>query len=146
MKNEEAQKTQITLQVMVNAPMEKVWKTWTSAVNILQWNSPSDDWHTTQAEIDFREQGKFMFRMEAKEGSAGFDYGGTYDKIVNHKHIEHTGNDGRRAIIKFISDGDTVCISETFDPDKETPIELQKEFCQGVLCNFKKFIKNATTK
>lgn len=145
MKNDESQKTQITVQIIVNAPIQKVWKVWTTAADILQWNIPSGDWHTPRAEIDFREKGEFLFRMEAKDGSAGFDYSGIYDRIINNERIEHTGHDGRQAVVKFNSEGSAIRITETFDVDSETPVELQKDFCGGVLNNFKKYIENDTS-
>jgi len=146
MKSEKSQKTQITVQITVNAPIRKVWQVWTTADDILQWNTPSADWHTTRAEIDFREKGEFLFRMEAKDGSTGFDYSGMYDRIINHEHIEHTGHDGRQAIIKFIPESGAIRITETFDVDEATPIELQNDFCQGVLNSFKRYTENDTSK
>ena len=134
-------KSTITVQTSVKAPREKCWQIWTTPNDILQFNNPFDDWHTTRVEIDVREQGKLYYRMEAKDGSAGFDFSGKYDKIIPNALIEYTGDDGRKAINTFTPDGDYTTITETFEPETETPIEKQREFVQTILDNFKKYVE-----
>src|SRR5206468_6649167 len=94
-------KTVITVENTVNAPVEKVWEHWTKPEHITQWNNASDDWHTPHAENDPRTGGKFLTRMEAKDGSFGFDFGGVYDEVVPNESIQYTMEDGRKVNIKF---------------------------------------------
>lgn len=143
MENKKTQ-NQITVQITINAPVHKVWKVWSTAEDILQWNAPSDDWLTSLAEIDFRENGRFLFRMEAKDKSSGFDHGGIYSEIIAHQLINYTGHDGRQSTIKFVPDGSATHITETFEADPEVPIALQRDFCLGVLNNFKKHTESDT--
>jgi uncharacterized protein YndB with AHSA1/START domain len=135
-------KSAITAETTVNAPIEKIWKLWNTAEDIMQWNNPSDEWYSSIVEIDLKEEGRFFFRMETKDGSVGFDHAGKYDKVIIHKLIEYTVNEGRKSIIVFNSNNDFTTITETFEPEPQTPIEMQKEFCQGVLNNFKKYAEN----
>jgi hypothetical protein len=80
--------------------------------------------------------------MEAKDGSAGFDHCGKYDKIINNQLIEYTVSDGRKSIIKFVPNGGTTIIIEIFEPEKENSIEMQRDFCQSILNRFKKYAEN----
>ncbi len=82
--------TKITVTTLVNAPVESVWNTWTNPADIIQWNTASDDWHTTKAENDLRIGGTFSYRMEAKDGSMGFDFAGVYENVILHKHISYS--------------------------------------------------------
>lgn len=129
----------ITVSIRVNAPVEYAWKCWTTAADISKWNRPSDEWHSPFVEVNLNEGGEFMFRMETKDGSMGFDHSGVYDKVVKHALIEYTGNDGRKSIITFTKEDDrSTSLVEAFEPDKQTPVEVQREFVLGVLNNFKK--------
>lgn len=132
-------KPAITVKTTVHVPVEKVWRLWTTAADIAQWNNPSDDWHSPRVEIDLRGQGRFLFRMEAKDGTAGFDHCGKYDKIIPNEFIEYSVDDGRKTIITFLSNGDHTTVTETFEPESETPVEMQRDFCQAILNNFKKY-------
>lgn len=132
----------ITVETTVNKPVENVWKIWTTPADIRQWNNPFDDWHSPRVENDLKQGGSFLYRMEAKDGSAGFDHCGKYDKVINNQLIEYTVSDGRKSIIKFVPTGDTTIVIETFEPEKENPIEMQRDFCQSVLNNFKKYAEN----
>jgi uncharacterized protein YndB with AHSA1/START domain len=134
--------TTITVETTVNTPIETVWKLWTTPADIMQWNTPSADWHCPSAEADLKEGGTFSFRMEAKDGSVGFDHSGKYSKIVPHELIEYIVSDGRSSVIKFIADGNKTTIAETFVPEKETPLEMQKGFTQSVINNFKKYAES----
>jgi len=131
----------ITAEVTVCKPVESVWQVWSSPDDIMQWNIPFDNWHTPRVENDLKPGGKFLFRMETKDGSEGFDHSGKYDKVIINQLIEYTGDDGRKSVIEFISNGDTTTVAETFEPEKTISIEMQKEFCQSVLNNFKKYIE-----
>jgi len=138
----EISNSRITVQTTVNTAIEETWKLWTTAADIIEWNNPSDEWHSPLVEIDLKDEGKFFFRMETKDGKSGFDHAGKYDKVLLHELIEYTGSDGRKSIIRFISNDHKTTIIETFEPETETPPEIQKDFCQAILNNFKKYAEN----
>ena len=129
----------ITVQTTVNAPVEKVWRLWSQPEHITKWNSPSADWHTPRAENDLRTGGKFMSRMEAKDGSMGFDFGGVYDDIRENEHIAYTMDDGRKVTVDFTEDEDQTRVVETFDPESENPREMQHAGWQAILDSFKRY-------
>lgn len=139
---ETATKKTITIETTVNAPVAKVWDYWTNPKHIIKWNQASDDWHTTRAENDLREGGKFSSRMEAKDGSFGFDFGGAYDKIKQNEYIEYTIGDGRKVKIFFTSQNDKTKIVETFEPENTNSMEMQKGGWQAILDNFKKYTES----
>ncbi len=132
-------KVKITVQVTVKAMMDKAWKVWTTPADIIQWNAASDDWHTTKAENDLKVGGKFSYRMEAKDGSFGFDFGGTYDDIKTNELIAYTMDDGRTSIITFEPTGNETSIVQTFEAETENTIELQQFGWQAIMNNFKKY-------
>jgi len=132
----------ITVETIVNAPIEKTWKTWTEPEHIKKWNTASDDWHTTQAENDLQTDGKFSSRMEAKDGSIGFDFGGNYDNVKLHELIEYTMDDGRKVKINFKENNKQTKIIETFDAETENTLELQKSGWQAIMDNFKIYVEN----
>ena len=134
--------TIITVETIVNINVEKVWKFWTNPADIIQWNSPSDNWHTSLVEIDLKEGGTFLYRMETKDRSPGFDFYGKYDKVIPHELIEYTVSDGRKVINTFISNSSETVITEMFEAETATPVEMQVSFCQSILNNFKKFAEN----
>lgn len=103
------------------------------------WNAASEDWHTTRAENDLRTGGTFLSRMEAKDGSAGFDFTGTYDEVIPYERIAYIMEDGRRVEVTFVSGKDGVHVIETFDPETENTPEVQREGWQAILENFKKY-------
>jgi uncharacterized protein YndB with AHSA1/START domain len=131
-------KISITVEATVNAPVEKVWKIWTTPEHIMKWNNASDDWHTPTAENDLRVGGKFLSRMEAKDGSFGFDFWGIYDDVITNKRITYTMGDNRKVEIIFKSEGNTTTVTETFEAENENPVELQQQGWQAILNNFKK--------
>lgn len=135
----ENQFTKVTISATVNAPVEKVWNNWTTPADIMQWNTASPDWHTTRAENDLRVGGSFLSRMEAKDGSFGFDFGGVYDAVDTHKHIAYTMGDGRKVTIDFTADGGTTKIDSVFDAETQNPIEMQRGGWQAILDNFKRY-------
>jgi uncharacterized protein YndB with AHSA1/START domain len=132
----------ITVETTVNAPVEKAWKLWTVPEHIMQWNNASDDWHTPSAENDVRPGGKFSIRMEAKDKSFGFDFGGIYDKVTPNELITYTLGDGRKVKVTFSSEGKQTKVVETFDPESVNPIEMQKNGWQAILNNFKKYVES----
>lgn len=134
--------TAITIKATVNAPIEHVWDYWTKPEHITKWNAASDDWHSPRAENDLRVGGKFSSRMEAKDGSVGFDFGGTYDEVKNHEIIAYTMGDGRKVHIQFSGDGDSTRVVETFDPEDQNSREMQQEGWQSILDNFKKYAES----
>ena len=134
--------TKITVETTVNAPIEKVWETWTRPEHIVKWNYASDDWHSPWAKSDFREGGNFSARMEAKDGSMGFDFGGVYDVIKENEYIEYTIGDGRKVQVTFINQGTSTRVVETFEAENTHPIELQKGGWQAILDNFKKYTES----
>lgn len=129
----------ITIETTVHAPLQKVWEYWTSPSHITKWNSASEDWHTTAATSDLRAGGKFTSRMEAKDGSVGFDFEGIFDTVSLHKHLSYTMSDGRKASVEFIDTGNDVLVKETFDPEHTNPIEMQRAGWQAILDNFKRY-------
>lgn len=135
-------KETITVATTVNASLEKVWTVWNAPEHITKWNSGSDDWHTPYAENDLRIGGRFHVRMEAKDGSAGFDFIGTYNEVKKNTMIAYTIEGGRYVKITFTGEGKTVKISETFDPENENSLELQRSGWQKILDNFKRHVES----
>lgn len=131
--------TIITVENTINAPVEKVWEFWSKPEHITKWCSASDDWHTPRAENDLRTGGKFLSRMEAKDGSFGFDFGGVYDEVRNNEYIEYTMGDGRKVKITFSANGNTTKVVESFDAESTNPVEMQRGGWQAILDNFKKY-------
>lgn len=129
----------ITVSNTVNAPVEKVWDYWTGPQHITKWCNASDDWHAPKAENDIRTGGKFSTRMEAKDGSFGFDFGGVYDKVKTNELIEYTMDDGRTVSIVFEANGNETRVTETFEAETENPVEMQRGGWQAILDNFKKY-------
>jgi len=138
----------LSVQTKVDAPLELVWEIWTSPEDIMKWNSASDDWHTPRAENDLRTGGKFNYRMEATNGSQGFDFAGVYDKVVPMERIDYTMGDGRKVTIAFSKTNGKTKIVENFEPEKYNPVELQHDGWQAILNNFKRYaeVKSAFTR
>lgn len=134
----------ISVQTTIQAPVEKVWKIRTEPEHIKEWNHASDDWHTPFAENDLRVGGKFVSRMEAKDGSFGFDFGGIYDEVKLHETLAYTMEDGRKVNITFHSLGDQTKVIEIFDAEDSNPAEMQQQGWQAILDNFKKYAEKAT--
>jgi uncharacterized protein YndB with AHSA1/START domain len=129
----------ITVTALVNVPVEKVWAYWSEPAHITQWNNASDDWHTPVAENDLRTGGSFRSRMEAKDGSFGFDFRGVYDEVITNQLIAYTMEDGRKVRISFSAEGETTQIKEKFEAETENSLELQRDGWQAILNNFKKY-------
>jgi uncharacterized protein YndB with AHSA1/START domain len=138
---ETANTSRITVETTVKAPVEKVWACWNSPEHIIQWNSASPDWHTPWSENDLRPGGKFTSRMEARDGSIGFDFGGVYDEVENNKRISYTMADDRKVEVVFTASGNETRIRETFDAEQTNSLELQRAGWQAILDNFRKYVE-----
>ena len=138
---ESLEKAIITVQTIVNAPIEVVWKIWTTPEDIIKWNSASDDWHTPRAENDLKDGGVFNYRMEAKDGSMGFDFEGVYEKVIVNKQINYILGDGRKVNIIFSSADNKTHVIEDFEAESINSIELQRNGWQAILNNFKKHVE-----
>lgn len=134
--------TKITIETTINAPVEKVWKAWTDPDHITKWNFASDDWHSPWAKSDFKEGGNFSARMEAKDGSMGFDFGGVFNVIKTNEYIETTLGDGRKVETTFVRQGNQTKVIETFEAENTHPVEIQKGGWQAILDNFKKYTES----
>jgi uncharacterized protein YndB with AHSA1/START domain len=130
----------ITVETRVNAPIAKVWSAYTTPSDIKQWNAASDDWHTTQSTVDLRVGGVFSSRMEVKDGSFGFDFAGTYTKVVPHELLEFSFGD-RTASVVFVKSADGVTVRVAFDAETANPVEQQKQGWQAILNNFAKYVE-----
>ena len=133
---------EITVEVHVLAPLDKVWKAYTTPADIKLWNAASDDWHTTESTVDLQVGGSFSSRMEAKDGSFGFDFAGTYTKVVMHELIEYTFGD-RGARVEFSLQQNGVVVRVMFDPETEHPIEQQQQGWQAILNRFKNHVESS---
>jgi uncharacterized protein YndB with AHSA1/START domain len=125
----------VTVEATVAAPIETVWRAYLTPDDIKQWNAASDDWHTTAASVDLRVGGNFSSRMEAKDGSFGFDFAGTYTKIVDQKLIEYTFGD-RTAKVEFLPGKAGVTIRVDFEAETTFPVEQQRDGWQAILNRF----------
>lgn len=126
----------ITVETVVKAGLDAVWRAWNAPDDIRQWNAASDDWHTTASTVDLREGGRFSARMEAKDGSAGFDFEGRYTRVVPRELIEYVMSDGRQVTVRFVPGGDGVRVQETFDAESENDPEMQRRGWQAILDRF----------
>ena len=132
----------ITVKSTVKAPVAKVWEYYNGPDHITKWNSPSPDWHCPSAESDLRPGGKFSSRMEAKDGSFGFDFGGVYDEVKANELVSYTMGDGRQAEVHFNGNGNQTDVTVTFDPETMNPVEFQKSGWQAILDNFAKYTES----
>ena len=134
----------VTVEARVNAPVAKVWAQWVTPTHIMKWNAASDDWHTPSATNDLRVGGTFTSRMEAKDKSMGFDFGGTYTEIQHHALIAYRLGDGagaREVRVVFEPAGDSTIVRETFTPETTHPIEAQRSGWQSILNRFKSYVE-----
>jgi uncharacterized protein YndB with AHSA1/START domain len=129
----------ITISTLVNLPIEIVWKVWIKPVHIKNWNNASSDWFTPFVKNSLKVGGKFNYRMEARDGSFGFDFEGTYKKIETEKLIEYVLADERNVSINFDKEGNSIRVTETFEPEQENSIESQTIGWQSILDNFKSY-------
>ena len=140
---ETKQRTIISVETTVNAPIYQVWEMWTTPEHIIKWNYASDDWQTTFAQNDLRKGGKFFSRMEAKDRSAGFDFDGIYDEVKTNQLIEYTLSDGRKVRVVFTDKDNETKIVESFDAEDTNSVEMQRDGWQAILDNFKKYVERS---
>lgn len=131
--------TKITVQSTIQADTKKVWDFYTQPEHITGWNFASNDWHCPRATNDLRVGGEYSARMEAIDGSVGFDFNTLYDEVIEHEKIAYTMEDGRKAVVTFADNNDNTTVTVTFDAEKENSAEIQKEGWQAILDNFKKY-------
>lgn len=129
----------VTVETTVAVPAATAWELWTRPKHIMQWNNASDDWHTPHAESDLREGGKFLSRMEARDGSMGFDFTGTFTRVAPNAVLAYTMDDGRTVTVTFAERDGATHITETFDAESENPVEMQRQGWQAILDNFKSY-------
>lgn len=129
----------ITIETIVEAPVEKVWEYWSKPEHIMKWNNASDDWHTPKAENDLRTGGKFSSTMASRDGKHSFEFGGIYDLVDPHRRIEYTLGDNRKVAIHFSEMGNSTAIKETFEAEETNSEDMQKTGWQAILDNFKKY-------
>lgn len=137
-----SQATTVTIEAGVKAPLEKVWEMWNGPEHVMQWNSASPDWHSPAATNDPRPGGAFSYRMEAKDGSFGFDFAGTYDEVRPGEYLAYTLGDGRKVTIAFTQQGDTVHIRKQFEAEGQNPVEMQEAGWQAILDSFKRYAES----
>lgn len=138
-----SERTLVNVKTVVRLPVGKVWELWTDPWHIIHWNQASPEWHTARAENDIKKNGRFSYRMEARDGSVGFDFSGEYRKVTKDKYIECFLDDSRRVSINFDKDNDGTLISETFEAEETYPADYQKEGWQSILVNFKRYAEES---
>ena len=132
---------EITIETQVKSDLKTVWDAWNNPEDIKEWNAASDDWHTTKSTVDLREGGTFSSKMEAKDGSVGFDFSGTYTRVVDHKVIEYTLGDGRLVKVEFGEGDGGVIVKETFDAESQNDADQQRKGWQSILDNFSRYVE-----
>jgi uncharacterized protein YndB with AHSA1/START domain len=138
---ETSNKTTITVETIIKAPVSKVWEYWIKPEHITKWCQASDDWHAPYADNDVKPGGTFKTTMAAKDGSFSFDFGGTYTKVKENEIMEYTMGDGRTVQVSFKAEGAETKVIETFEPEGMNPLEMQKGGWQAILDNFKKYVE-----
>ncbi|HET8573601.1 MAG TPA: SRPBCC family protein [Edaphocola sp.] len=135
---------QITVSATIHAPIPKVWAYWNDPKHIREWNQASADWHCPKAENDLRAGGKFFSRMEAKDGSMGFDFSGVYDEVKDQEFIKYTMDDGRKVAVSFSANGNQTLVTETFEAENRNPADMQRNGWQAILNSFKAYTEGHT--
>lgn len=133
---------EITVEANIKAPKGRVWKAWTDQDSIVKWNFASPDWRCPRAELDLKAGGGFIYRMEAKDGSFGFDLKGEFDEIKEHEEIKYHLDDGRKCSVRFTEDGDQTHVAQTFEAETENSEEMQRQGWQAILDNFKAYVES----
>lgn len=136
------EKNKLTIRATIQANVQKVWDYYNMPEHIVNWNFAIDSWHCPRATNDLSVGGKFTSRMEAKDGSFGFDFEGIYDEIIPNKKISYSMADGRKASIEFHQGPDQTEITIHFDAEQENPIDMQRDGWQAILNNFKQYVEN----
>ncbi len=130
----------LTVETLADTDLATAWSAYNTPGDITRWNNAAPDWHSPRSQVDLREGGRFSTRMEAKDGSAGFDFAGTYTRVVPEERIEYRMNDGREASVRFIEEAGGVRIRVEFDAEDENPAEMQREGWQAILDNFGRYV------
>lgn len=133
----------VHIEAKISAPLTKVWSFWTEPQHITQWNFASSEWHCPQATNDLRAGGKYCARMEAKDGSFGFDFEAVYDEVIPQKKLEYTLGDARKVITTFEKVGDATQVTTVFDAETQNSIDMQRQGWQAILNNFKKHVEES---
>ena len=133
----------IQIQATVAVPRSKAWMLWMQPEHITNWNFASDDWHCPRAENDLRAGGRLLYRMEAVDGSFGFDFEAIYDEVIHEAKVAYTMTDGRQVETTFEVLGDSTRVSTTFDAEQENPVDMQRAGWQAILDNFKSYAESA---
>lgn len=136
------ERTQITVSVDVNTPVNKAWESWTQPEHIKKWNFASDEWHCPKASNDLKTGGILRSRMEAKDGSAGFDFEGRYTTVESMKHLHLVLADGRNIHVHFEESDGVTKVTETFETEDANSIEMQRAGWQAILENYKKYTES----
>ena len=134
--------SKITVQATIAQNAKKTWDYYTNPLHIVKWNFASDDWQCPRAENDLRVGGKYSARMEAKDGSFGFDFETVYSEVVDQQKFAYTMGDGRHAATEFENQGDKTKITIVFDPESQNPVEMQQNGWQAILNNFKRYAES----
>ncbi|WP_346917226.1 SRPBCC family protein [Clostridium sp.] len=129
----------ISIETVVNKPIDQVWTLWTLPQHIMAWNNASADWYTPSAENDLRVGGAFNYKMAARDGSFRFDFGGIYDEVICGEKIAYTLGDGRKVVVEFAAVGEGIKILETFEIEESNSLEMQKAGWQAILDNFRHY-------
>jgi uncharacterized protein YndB with AHSA1/START domain len=132
----------IRIETVVHSDIDSVWSAWNNPDDIKQWNAASEDWHTTESSVDLSEGGKFSSRMEAKDGSMGFDFSGTFTRIIDRQLIEYSLDDGRSVVVSFYPLEEGIRIEETFEAETQNSAEQQRQGWQSILDNFTKHVES----
>lgn len=133
--------TTITVATTVAAPLDEVWRAWTTPADIIQWNAASEDWHTPRASVDLRPGGKFLSRMESKDGRMGFDFEGVFTRVEAHRLIEYAMSDSRKVLVTFADGPNGVSVTETFDSEPTHSLDQQRAGWQSILENFRRHVE-----
>ncbi len=132
----------ISIETVVKSDLDTVWLVWNNPEEIKRWNAASEDWHTTESTVDLRVGGTFSSRMEAKDGSMGFDFSGTFSKVIENQLIEYSMADGRSVVIEFSLVENGVKVEETFEAESQNEAEQQRQGWQSILNNFAKHVES----
>lgn len=132
----------IQIEAIINAPKSLVWSAYNEPAHVVNWNAASDDWFCPQASNELRDGGRFNYRMEARDGSFGFDFTGTYVKVYTGESLRYRLDDNRNVGVDFVDHGDQVCLVVRFEPEKENALELQREGWQAILNRFKTYAES----
>ena len=132
----------ITVETLIKSDISTIWNAWNTPEDIMQWNAASDDWHTAISRVDLRPGGLFYARMEARNGTVGFDFEGTYTTVIDKQLIEYAMSDGRTVSVRFEEVDGGVEVTETFDADNEYSVEMQQQGWQSILDHFKRYVED----